>query len=263
MLRSLIFVPAKETMLNKISSMHADGIIIDLEDSIEDNDKANALGRVDTFLKNNTVLNTIVIRLNRDSFEREAKVLSAYPEIGFMLPKVESIYQYNSCVSLWDKHPVLALIESPLGLLNLNEIAMCNWVDALAFGAEDYTATVNMKNTSKYLYYQKSQIVTYAKAYGKKAFDTPSFSLYSEETFREDVDDSVSLGFDGKLLIHPKHIDYINRAFSVADISYLQDIVKRYESSGQAVTVINGIVYEKMHIQRFKRIIKENGGEII
>lgn len=258
--RSFIFVPAKEKMLSKIETMQADYIIIDLEDSIEPDEKTAALERVVNYLNTSALQKQILVRLNKDRYQNEAQELAQNKSIGFMLPKFEGPDNYEMCTEIWKSHMVFALVESPMGIIRMDQIAACEWVDGVAFGAEDYTCNVNMVNSSETLRYQKSCIVTYCKAYHKIAVDTPSFKISDLEAFQAEVDDAVELGFDGKMLIHPKHILYINERFANTDIAVLEDIVHQYEASGQAVLVIDGKVYEKMHIDRFKKIIKENGG---
>lgn len=176
-----------------------------------------------------------------------------------MLPKFEDPQEYIEFESLITKHSVYALIETPKGIISVSDIAKCSYVSALAFGAEDYTATVGMENDFHYLQYQKSQLVTYARAFGKKVYDTPSFRLNSYEEFCEEVDNARVLGFDGKMAIHPKHIEYINECYDNVDIDAIRDIVDEYMQRKQAVAVINGKTYEKMHIEHMKKILKESG----
>lgn len=258
--RSLLFIPAKEKMLNKIKELKADIYIIDLEDSIGKNDKEIALNVLVDFLDKLQQKSNIMIRINSDNYLNELKLLDKYSEIGFMLPKFEYGNQYEDVSNILKKHKIAALVETPLGIVNIEQIVCKEYINAIAFGAEDYTAKVNMKNSKFSLNYQKSKIVTYSKAYNKKVFDTPSFKINNDEEFKEEVNESVDLGFDGKLLIHPKHIDYINNAFQNIDIDKYKSIIDIYEKSDSAVVVIEGVVYEKMHINRMKKILKENGG---
>ena len=257
MLRSLLFVPAKEKMLNKIASFTADGYIIDLEDSISEEEKGNALISVITFLEEHKEMSNLFVRLNKNRFKEEAVALNGF-RVGFMLPKFETPEEYSSLDGVWTQHSVVALIETPMGVLKVQETARCEWVDALAFGAEDYTASVNMLNDDTMLRPVKSTMVMTAKAYGKKIFDTPSFKLNEETEFEQEVKNAVGLGFDGKMAISPKHIQFINDSFNSNDLEYLRSVITRYEADGNAVVVIDGKVYEKMHINRFKKIIKEN-----
>ena len=50
----------------------------------------------------------------------------------------------------------------------------------------------------------------------------------------------------------------IYNAFGCSDLGKLREIVEQYESSGKAVLVVDGRVYEKMHIKRIKKILAEN-----
>lgn len=256
MLRSLLFVPAKEKMLKKISSLSSDGYIIDLEDSIREEEKDYALRTLCEFLATSNQLN-VYIRLNKERVESEAIALNMY-NVGFMLPKFESIDDYQSLAGVLGQHEIIALIETPKGIVNISSIASTQWVDALAFGAEDYTASMNMENDDELLLFPKSTLVTYAKTFSKKVFDTPSFSINDQEKFEKEVRTSVSLGFDGKLLINPRHIEFINSSFGKADFEYVKYIVSEYERKGEAVVVIEGKIYEKMHINHYRKILKEN-----
>lgn len=257
--RSLLFIPAKEKMINKIHEFNADIYILDLEDSIDKAEKKNALNILINYLDSLKGQANIIVRLNADNYQNELNVLDKYKQIGFMLPKFEFENQYEDVIEILKRHKTIALIESPLGIVNIEQIVSKEYIDAIAFGAEDYTAKVNMKNNIDTLNYQKSRIITYSKAYNKKVFDTPSFKVNNNDEFEEEVNSSVDLGFDGKMLIHPKHINFINNAFENIDLDKYKSIIEIYENSNEAVMVIDGIIYEKMHINRMKKILKEKG----
>ena len=91
-IRSLLFVPAEERRLNKIGQTGADGYVIDLEDSMSDADKDAALQRTVRFLGVCKAKN-IFVRVNRGRYETEMKALRRF-DIGFMLPKIETIRGY-------------------------------------------------------------------------------------------------------------------------------------------------------------------------
>ena len=243
--------------MSKIPALTADGFIIDLEDSINEEEKSNALKLLSSYLSERPESSNIYVRLNKTYFKEEAIALNSF-NVGFMLPKFETPDDYSCIEGIWNQHKIIALVETPIGVINIQQIAQCQWVDAIAFGAEDYTASVNMLNDDALLLPVKSSLIISAKAYGKKIFDTPSFKINDHDAFEKEVSNSVSLGFDGKLLINPKHIEYVNKCFADADLDRLAHIISEYEKSGEAVVVIDGKVYEKMHISRFKRIIKEN-----
>lgn len=254
---SLLFVPAKLKMMKKIGSLHADGYIIDLEDSIEPQNKKAALMELLNELSGILIhAKNIIIRLNKDNYIDEMSKLSCY-NVDFMLPKYEEFMEYEEIAKFCNNHKFYALIETPLGMVNLKDTAASQYIYGLAFGAEDFTACVGMKNDTSSLTYQKGMMVTYAKAYRKVVYDTPSFQLYDYDQFKLEVDNAFDLGFDGKMAISPKHISYINDTFSGVNLEAVQEIIDTYEKAQSAVLVFNGKVYEKMHIEHMKKIIKE------
>lgn len=258
-MNSILFVPAKEKMMKKISSLSADAYIIDLEDSISENEKDEALQRVKCYLDSCADHSEIIfVRLNSNRLDKEIDALKNYTSVGFMIPKFESFVSYSDYEDILLKHKIIALIETPLGILNALDTAKCTWVDAIAFGAEDYTSMVNMKKSNETLLYQKSHLVTCAKAYNKRVYDTPCFSL-EDDALREEIEYAVNLGFDGKLAINPRQISAINDGFRVTDIEFIKHVIDVYESTNESVVKIDGVIYEKMHIQRYKKILKEKG----
>lgn len=255
---ALLFVPAKENMLAKLPLPNVEAYILDLEDSIEESDKEQALERLVSFLENYTGTEQLYIRLNQATMEKEAKRLTQYRNIGFVLPKFGKPKNYSKeLVEIWKKHNVMALIETPKGVVNIEEIVSCDWVDVIAFGAEDYTVFMNMENSIETLAYAKSKIVTYAKAYDKKVYDTPTLQLEDDIQLMTECKNAVRFGFDGKLAIHPKQIPVIQNLFENHDIEKMKQIVSLYEIEGKAVLTVDHQVYEKMHINRMRKIIKE------
>lgn len=243
-------------MLLKTGKLEADAYILDLEDSIPNYEKDNALGLLCNFLESHINSNVkIIVRINKDNYFHELERLKRF-EVAFMLPKFEETIEYA-------KLPVgkeyYALIETPKGLMNIEKIVACDYVTALAFGAEDFTASIGMDNNDQLLQCYKSQVVMYAKAYEKKVYDTPSFVLDDHESFEREVENARALGFDGKMAISPKHIGFINKTFSISDIEYLNYVIKTYESCEDAVQVIDGKIYEKMHVNHLKKILREKG----
>ena len=259
-IRSLLFVPARGKMLEKIATSDADAWIIDLEDSVAQNEKTDALYTAVKFLHISPYAENCFVRIDRRYMDEQIIALKETSVRGFMIPKVENCDFISEYRDILDKREIIALVETPLGVVGIESIAKDAGVTALAFGAEDYTAAVNMQNVEENLISLKSRLVMYAKAYGKFVYDTPSFSINDIAKADAEAEHSASLGFDGKMAIHPRLIPGVNRAFKMHDIERMRQIVSSYEKQGGAVLVLDGKVYEKMHIDRFKRIIRENQG---
>ena len=256
-LHSLLFVPAKDKMLAKIPESSADAHIIDLEDSIPFEGKAEALESAIRFLCEQDASNCFV-RVDRLLMREQLVRLKDCKHRGVMVPKVEDGRFLDEYGDYLEGHETIALVETPLGLAKIEDIASDSRISALAFGAEDYTAATNMQNSEDLLLYHKSRIVMFGKAYGKCVYDTPSFCIQDVAQADAEAERAAMLGFDGKMVIHPKLIPGVQKAFAACDIERLQKIVAQYERQNEAVVFMDGKVYEKMHIARFKRILNEN-----
>ncbi len=191
--------------------------------------------------------------------DEEFARLSHYDFTGYMIPKFEDPCDYEQYASYFEGRNVIALIETPVGIINLKEIASSSLVSMIAFGAEDFTSVIGMKNCTESLSYARSAIVTFGKAYGKAVIDTPSFIIDDMEALEKEIHIAVDMGFDGKLSIHPKQVAKINELFQLYDLDKMKEIVTQYETAGEAVLRIDNKVYEKMHIAHYKRILKEHG----
>ena len=255
-IHSLLFIPGREKMLEKIPVSSVDAHIIDLEDSISQDEKESALDATIHFLENHVTKNCFV-RIDRLLMREQLLRLKKCHFRGVMVPKVEDCGFLDGCADSFVNREVIALVETPMGLSKIESIASHPGIMALAFGAEDYTAATNMQNSEEMLQFLKSRLVMFGKAYGKKVYDTPSFCIQDVVRADAEAEYSAQLGFDGKMAIHPKLIPGIRKAFAAHDIENIRKIVNQYESQNEAILVIDGKVYEKMHIARFKRILRE------
>ena len=257
-MKSLMFVPSKPKTLGKIASSEADACIIDLEDSINEADKSQALEDACKYLATNPD-KKVYIRVAGNHLKEEFEKLQMYSFAGYMIPKFENPQDYTQYEAFFSGRDVIALVETPTGIVNIKEIASCPIVTMIAFGAEDFTSSIGMKNCAETLNYARSTIVTYGKAFGKQVIDTPSFIIDDMNALEQEIQTAVDMGFNGKLSIHPKQVSIINELFQLYDFDKVKEIVDQYEAAGQAVLRIGEKVYEKMHISHFKRILKENG----
>lgn len=254
-IKSLLFVPAEERRLAKIGQTDADAYIIDLEDSIAAEEKALALERTVRFLSDYKGPN-LFVRVNRHRYRTEMEALRRF-DVGIMLPKIETEADYPEAMAFLRDRRVIALIETPRALFTAGTIAALPWVSALAFGAEDFSVATNMQNSIQALAVPKSLLVIAAKSSRKQVYDTPCFRLQDEKAFRDELEQAVDLGFDGKLAIHPKQAEKINQAFRLSDPRYVQHLIDVYRASGNAVCEIDGRVYEKLHIDCLQRMLSE------
>jgi citrate lyase subunit beta/citryl-CoA lyase len=115
-------------------------------------------------------------------------------------------------------------VESPLGLLRLEEIACASErIDTLIFGPGDYAAAAGIPQlsvgaiepsyTGDQWHYVMSRILTIARALRLQAIDGPYAAIGDLDGFREVARRSRALGFDGKWAIHPAQIEICNEVY--------------------------------------------------
>lgn len=252
-INAVIFVPAYSIYLNKISSLECNGIIIDLEDSVSLTDKDKALDNCINFFENNEINKNVYIRINSERAAYEIEKIQRYNVAGFVIPKIEHRSDIPECC----EKEVIGLVETPRGILNIKDIVSDSRVCGIAFGAEDYSAIVGCENEENSLLYAKSKIVTYCNAYNICSLDTVYTDVHNDTEFRKAVEYSKKMGFDGKMLIHPKQIHIFRDVYESVDHTQMEHIIKLFNESKTGVLQIDDKIYERPHIDRFKKILNE------
>ncbi len=255
--RSLLFVPVISRFLNHLNELSADAVIFDLEDSIPEDQKQAALGLLSFFLENNTLSCPCFVRVNQDHIDRELTILASFRIDGFMFPKMENVdflIPYRNL--LLDKKNI-ALVETPKGLVRLEQIAESDYIDALALGAEDLTCISNIKNSPEVLAPIRTRLVLFARAFQKKVYDTPSLNYKDYSLLEREIQMAIDFGFDGKLAIHPGQVPFINKMFHCNDYDNIHRIIERFRQQGGGVLEFEGQLYERPHIERLQRIMEE------
>lgn len=291
--RSLLSVPASDpTMIEKALATDADTVMIDLEDAVAPNAKAEARQSVVWSLKELDRGEKIVLcrvnALDTSYFYRD--LIEVVEEAGHVLdavvvPKVnkaEDLYvvatllsQIEAAVDLdHGKVKVEAQIESAAGLVNVDAIANATErLEALHFGPGDYAASTGMPQTSlgtmdkwdrsypgHRFHYAMQRIVVAASAAGIRALDGPVADYRDEEGLRESCGIARSLGFDGKWCIHPAQIEAVNETFSPTseEIEWAEKTVEAYEeanASGSGSISVEGQMIDAASIRVARRIL--------
>jgi citrate lyase subunit beta/citryl-CoA lyase len=269
--RSLLFIPANSwRMLNKAAMEQEDGVVIDLEDAcpVEERETGRIFARdiVPTLKKNGVdVLVRINSLLSGVTADDLAVVVTEGLD-GIMLPKSESkedIEKIDQMLTELEKEKgitqpisIIPLLESPKGVLNAYEIGNASKrVAALAFGAGDFMSslgegfTIAKMTPDEYfpiLSYPRAAISIAALSLGIMPIDTPFFGLLIDTDGLERETSKVKLmGFKGKLLTHPRHVEPVNKIFSPSDedVEFSKNMVEAYEKAaagGRGTAVMNG-----------------------
>lgn len=215
-----LFCPADRGERYEKAAAAADVVILDLEDGVGAGDKDAAR---EALLCTALDPERTVVRVNAAGtadFDADLTALATTAYRRIMLPKAESAEQ----VGLLSDYEVIALFESPLGALRIEEVmAAPNVIGSMA-GAEDLVAGLggNSSRRADGTYrdvaeHVRSTALLAAKAYGKFALDSVYLGIADLDGLREESDEAVAVGYDVKVAIHPKQLAVIRAAYAPAE----------------------------------------------
>ncbi len=263
--RALLFMPGDDRRkIEKGAGLGVDAIIMDLEDGLAFNRKqagresvAAALREVD-FGRSERLVRVNPV-LPGGLYTEDILQTAAFQPDGYVLPKVEHRRQIEEASRLLAQmerkynfsagyFQLLVIIESARGVVNLRQIITGNpRLSAVIFGAEDLAGDMGAQRTPDgwEVFYARSAVVTYAKAYELDAIDTPYVHLEDIDGLIAETEQARYMGYDGKLAIHPRQIEPIQRVFTPQpeDIARAQRLIDAYynaQDSGSGVIALDG-----------------------
>ncbi|WP_367110189.1 CoA ester lyase [uncultured Psychrobacter sp.] len=271
-IKTWLFVPAtKLELISKAFASGADAVIVDLEDAVADKDKAQA--RID--LKqycaeqdrngDNKYNQPLWLRINKagsSEFAEDLKLCQQLPSLtGVILAKAEQaadIEHVNRKIGL----PVIALIESAVGLYNLDTMAKASGIRAFSYGfldlCNDLGVQVNTNAADIVANQIRYQLVVASKVHQLSApIDTvyPDFNDSAGLTQRVQL--WSQMGMSGMLCIHPKQVAIVQQALqpTLEELEFAKRVVEEYERSGQAVFKIDGNMVDAPVIARCRELL--------
>ncbi|BDG03143.1 HpcH/HpaI aldolase/citrate lyase family protein [Anaeromyxobacter oryzae] len=278
--RSLLYVPGNmPSMLQNIPVFAADTVIIDLEDAVPLGEKDAARRLVRRFLENyRDRRQEVLVRINaldtEWGFDDLREVLPAMPD-GIRLPKADTPEIVERLDTFLTEHEealgveigrfrILPSIESALGVINCIDVAATSTrILGLAFGAEDYTASMEIERTKsgEELFNARSRVVWAAKAAGVQAIDTIFSDVKDMEGFRRETELVKTLGFTGKSLVNPRQIEVVHEVFAPKpeEIDYARQVIEaiqRAREMGTGVISLGGKMVDAPVVKRALRVIR-------
>jgi citrate lyase subunit beta/citryl-CoA lyase len=258
LLRSLLFVPGNDARkLAKAGSLGADLVVIDLEDAVAEAEKtaaretaAGAVGPISAHAR-------VAVRVNgidTGRLEGDIAAVGAAPGLSaIVVPKVEAVDTLPAVSDQLDRGSVglLALVETPLGITRCEDIlasAPPRTITAM-LGVADFTAALGVEPTAEgvELLYARQRLIVAARAAGMPGpIDGPYLRLDDPDGLIADSRRSRALGFQGRVALHPRQLDPINRAYSelsdeqLAAAERIVAAFERAEASGVASIRVDG-----------------------
>ena len=276
--RTMLFIPGNSpSMLMNSPVFGSDSIIFDLEDAVSKNQKDAARILVRNALQTFDFSEyEVCVRINCIGTEHWKEdvdeILKGSPDT-IVLPKAESADDIKTLSKYLDetekkysidkKINIIPILESALGVENSFRIASADErVDALFLGAEDLTADIGAKRTKSgdEIFYSRSRTVIAAKAAGIAAIDTPFTDTNDIKGLEKDTVFAKDLGFTGKAVISPRHIEKVNKTFmpTEAEIEYAREVleaIEEGEKAGKGAVSLNGEMIDAPVVNRAKQII--------
>jgi citrate lyase subunit beta/citryl-CoA lyase len=258
--RTALYVPASNIRaLEKARGLDADMLMIDLEDGVPEDAKAQARVTARDYAANRQEDKLLAIRLNEAGSAHFVDDVAALKDVHvdyFVLPKVESVSAIDAAAELLAK-PVLAMIETPAGLYNAREIAAHSTIAGLIAGTNDIAAEIGIRPGPQRQGLELSlQMILLAGAEaGKPCFDGVCNRLDDMAGFEAECAQGYGYGFTGKTVIHPNQIAIANTCFAPS-AQAVEDAEALLAANRGGAQRFRGRMIEVMHVEEAQLTIE-------
>jgi citrate lyase subunit beta/citryl-CoA lyase len=254
-----LFVPAdRPERFGRAASAGADAVIVDLEDAVATGRKVAAReGLPEALAGLPRDLVPILVRINAIGTEwhdDDLDVLSNLKITGIVLPKAESAAGIDMVRRRIAGLSILAIVESARGLAMADDIAAA--ADRLAFGSIDFAADLGCAHNREALLLARSRIVLAARLAGKPSpVDGVTPAIRDVDEIEADTRYGASLGFCGKLLIHPAQVAPARAGMAPTeqDIEWAMKIVASAQDG--AARAVDGAMVDAPVLARARQIL--------
>ncbi|MGW5150483.1 HpcH/HpaI aldolase/citrate lyase family protein [Rhodococcus koreensis] len=237
--RSWLLVNGMRTATFESALMSAaDQIVLDLEDAVDPRDKPGARLDVAAWLETRSAW----VRVNDRTtpfWADDVDHLAHLPGLrGVMLAKTEAAEQVTETFDrLGGRIPVLALVESAVGVEAAMAIARARGAFRLAFGSGDYRRDTGAGAEDLAMAYPRSRLVV-ASRIGHLPGPIDGPTVGDDHTvLRERTAAAVSMGMTGKLCLDTGQSAVINELLSptLSDITWARDTLTEFDTRGRTI----------------------------
>jgi citrate lyase subunit beta/citryl-CoA lyase len=235
----LLYAATKPEGFDKALASGTDQLVLDVEDAVDPKAKPQALVDVIAWLEAG---NKAWVRINDYTTPFWAADVAALKGVknlqGVMLAKVEDASQVEATFdALGGETPVIALVESALGIEEARNIACARGTFRLAFGSGDYRRDTGTAADDMAMLYPRSRLVTASRIGNLPGpIDGPTITT-SFSQLRVASEHTVVLGLTGKLCVDPGQIPVINETIcpTQADVTWARDFLADFEARGRVI----------------------------
>ncbi len=276
--RSLLFMPGSNARaLEKARNLAADGIILDLEDSVAPEAKALARDQIaQAIAAEGFGKREVLIRVNGLNspwwIDDVAMAGQARPD-GILVPKVSSVEDLNAvgdrlnAVGADASIRVWAMIETARAVLHAEELAAASRnsrtrLAGFVFGPNDISreTRIRMAPGRAAMVPMITHCILATRAHGLEILDGPYSDLGNIDGFGQECAQGRDLGFDGKTLIHPGQIEACNAIFTppAEEVAHARKIIAAFdlpENASRGAIRLDGQMVERLHADMARRTI--------
>ncbi|MFF3542907.1 HpcH/HpaI aldolase/citrate lyase family protein [Streptomyces platensis] len=272
--RSVLYMPgANERALEKAKSLPADALILDLEDAVAPDAKADARKRVAAAAASGEYgYREVTIRVNGPGTAWHADDLRAAAESGpdaVVVPKVDSadtvreVERALEAAGAPDRTAIWAMVETPRAMLDARAVAAASErLTVLVMGTNDLAKELHAEHVPGRapLLTGLSLALLAARDTGKAILDGVYNDVKNAEGFEAECVQGRQFGFDGKTLIHPSQVEPCNRAFapSADQIAHARKVIDAFDEAtreGRGVVTVDGRMIENLHVEDARRVL--------
>jgi len=262
--RSLLFLPASNgRAIEKARGLPCDMVILDLEDSVADDRKEEARAALPGAFATGFGGRIGAVRINAAGHGGHAGDIAALAGVALdfvVLPKVERPEEAAQVHEATGR-PVIAMIESPPGVVAAQTIAATGGVAGLFMGNNDlrHALRIPLGADRSGLMLAMQTVILSARLAGRAVFDGVYNRMDDSEGFAAECREGRALGFDGKTLIHPSQIADANAIFGPDE----QELAEARALIAAAVRGgaerHGGAMIEEMHVRQAKDLLARAG----
>ncbi|HEY7938304.1 MAG TPA: CoA ester lyase [Acidimicrobiales bacterium] len=272
--RSVLYMPgANERALEKAKTLPADALILDLEDAVAPDAKADARDRVCAAVRSGEYgSKEVTIRVNGLDTPWHADDIAAAAEAGpagVVVPKVNSADDVHAIVDGLVKggapaHTrIWAMVETPVAMLDAVAIAgASDRLAVLVMGTNDLAKELHAEHVPgrQPLLTGLGLCLLAARATGKVILDGVYNDITDAAGFEAECLQGRQLGFDGKTLIHPSQIEPANAVWAptAEAIDDARELIATFDDAiagGKGVVTHKGRMIENLHVDNARRVL--------
>ena len=266
--RSVLYLPASNPRaIEKARGLDADAVILDLEDAVAPDAKAEARQAAVAALTAGGFAGRLGVRINGLDTPWGTDDLAALAGLTpdfVVAPKIESPEAVRAVadhlpadVDLW------IMVETPLSVLRLDAIAGAGApLAALMLGINDFGERMNLVlgPDREPLKPWLAAVVAAARGHGLLAIDGVVNATDDSDRLRTECLQGRAFGFDGKSLIHPAQIEAANAAFSPSpdEVARAREVVAAFASAdaeGKGAIRVGYRMVERLHLDAAHRLL--------